>query len=85
MNTFKVAKWNIAFAVGEIYQNYLGDYCVTNINDDGKVMSVEYRSGDRMGTQQALEILGQAKVIHNARVRELQAMKMRKIQCNIYS
>lgn len=79
MNAVKIAKWNITFVVGEIYQNYLGCYCVVSIHDDAKMMDIEYRSGERIGQKQTLEIAGQAKVIHNARIRELQSMKMREI------
>lgn len=67
-------KWNIVFEEGVQRTNRLGNYKVLSIH--GNIMDVVYLDGHRKNTVQTLEIAGQAKVIHNEKVRELQALKM---------
>jgi len=73
--TVEFPKWNITFEVGKPFSNYIGDYTVAAIHGSSDTMDVVYANGKN----QTLQIAGQAKVIHNQKVRELKAMKMQEL------
>jgi len=68
------SRWGITFVEQQQFHNHLGNYRVNSIV--GNMMFVEYLDGERKGTIQQLEAIGQAKVIHNQRIRELEALRM---------
>lgn len=65
---------DISIETGDSYANAFGDYLV--ISNDGKMMEVRYLNGPRAGTTQRLEMAGQARVIHNEKVRREQELRM---------
>jgi hypothetical protein len=73
MNEVTIGKYGITFTVGEESWNHKGAYIVTAISDDGATMDVSYQGRYE---HQTIKTLDQAKVIHNAKRRELDELRM---------
>ena len=72
-------RYDVDIEEGSHFANAFGDYRVVAINPKTKIMSVLYLNGVKEGCYQELDMIGQAKVIHNQMVREEAALRMSKL------